>query len=121
MVVEDDAAIRESLTEQLTAEHYEVVACATGEQAVTCYRDGWKSIDCVILDMVLSDSTGVGVYAELISIDSTAKVIAISGSGLTAEVESLQKNGVAVFLTKPLEYGKLLAIVDRMVDLQPKV
>ena len=63
LIVEDEQALREGLTDLLSAAGHEVVAYEYGKEAVTAGTE--QAFDLVLLDLMLPDLDGVEVCRRL--------------------------------------------------------
>jgi FixJ family two-component response regulator len=99
-LVDDDAAIREGLSEQLTAQGRHVVSFATAEEFLDYIRTDTAA--CLILDVGLPNLNGLELQERLRS-SSTPSIIFISGhSDIPISVRAM-KAGAIEFLVKPIE------------------
>src|SRR2546425_9799372 len=79
LIIDDEAAIRESLETLLELEGYEVEAAASGEEGLA--RIGDRPFDLVLLDLALPDRNGIDLLAELRAHDPQLSVIMITAYG----------------------------------------
>ena len=81
LIVDDEAEIRESLSEILKEDGYAVTSTASAAEAMVLLRDA--SYDVLLLDIWLPDRDGLEVLTEIRSLetDSLPEVIIISGHG----------------------------------------
>jgi hypothetical protein len=113
LVVEDEAVVREITTRILRRAGYEVIAVATGAEAVDCLADGGTPIDVLVTDVIMPNMSGIGL-AETV-FDRYPRVGVVFLSGYTAEtlnVERLTDRG-AVFVAKPVTSRQLILAVQR--------
>src|SRR6266478_4033528 len=75
LIIDDEAAIRESLETLLELEGYSVESAATADQGLV--RIGERPFDLVLLDLALPDRNGIEVLAELHVHDPELSVIMI--------------------------------------------
>ncbi len=83
LIIDDEAAIRESLQTLLELEGYNVDTAATGEEGLA--RIGQNTFDLVLLDLALPDRDGMDLLAELRTHDSQFSVIMITAYGTVGE------------------------------------
>jgi FixJ family two-component response regulator len=103
-LVDDDASIREGLSEQLNAQGRHVVPFETAEEFLDYIRTDTAA--CLILDVGLPDLNGLELQERLKS-SSTPSIIFISGqSDIPTSVRAM-KAGAIEFLVKPVEPGAL--------------
>ena len=79
LVVDDDAHMRELLTQELADEGYQVVLAATGEEALQKVRT--ERPDLVILDLVMPVLPGTEALPQIIELDQHIPVIINTGYG----------------------------------------
>src|SRR5580700_3391024 len=79
LIIDDEAAIRESLETLLELEGYAVESAATADQGLT--RIGERPFDLVLLDLALPDRNGLDLLAELHAHDPQLSVIMITAYG----------------------------------------
>ena len=115
LVVDDDAATRELLTEVLGEQGYHVVTSASGEEALAVGKQ--ESFDIIISDMKLGPSlTGLDVLKAYKSIQPESEVILITAFGsMETAIEAL-KGGAFDYLSKPFKIDELLVQVTRALE-----
>ena len=79
LIIDDEAAIRESLETLLEMEGYSVQSAATADEGLT--RIGSRPYDLVLLDLALPDRNGIDLLAELHVHDPQLAVIMITAYG----------------------------------------
>jgi DNA-binding NtrC family response regulator len=109
LIIDDEAAIRESLQTLLEMEGYEVECVQTGEAGIA--RLGERSFDLILLDLALPGRDGMDLLAELHSQDPDLAVIMITAYGTVENAVRAMQSGAANFVQKPWDNEKLLADV----------
>src|SRR5437868_10469672 len=79
LIIDDEAAIRESLETLLELEGYDVQSAATANEGLN--RIGSRPYDLVLLDLALPDANGIELLAELHVQDPQLTVIMITAYG----------------------------------------
>ncbi|CAM3602391.1 response regulator transcription factor [Occultella aeris] len=106
LLVEDEESYREPLTYQLTREGFEVVAVATGTDALVEFdRAG---ADLVLLDLMLPGLSGVEVCRELRQRSAVPVIMLTAKDGEIDKVVGLEI-GADDYVTKPYSFRELLA------------
>jgi two-component system, NtrC family, nitrogen regulation response regulator NtrX len=101
LVIDDEAAIRDSLRMTLEYEGYEVSGAATGQEGLALVeRD---APDLVLLDVKMPGMDGLDVLTRLHTIDDGLPVIMISAHGTPSTAVEAIKKGALDFLEKPFE------------------
>lgn len=113
LIIDDEAAIRESLETLLELEGYEVESAASGEEGMA--RIGDRPFDLVLLDLALPDRNGIDLLAELRAHDPQLSVIMITAYGTVENAVKAMQAGAANFVQKPWDNEKLLADVRAAV------
>jgi two-component system response regulator FixJ len=109
-LIDDDAALRRSLSNQLGTLGIEAWPFATGAEFIAML--GHLRPSCVILDMEMPHLGGLEVLAELVRQDVDWPVIAMSSRGELAVAIDAMKLGAVDFLEKPLQREPLEAALD---------
>jgi DNA-binding NtrC family response regulator len=113
LIIDDEAAIRESLQTLLELEGYQVECAPTGEAGLT--RLGERSFDLVLLDLALPGRDGMDLLAELHVHDPELAIIMITAYGTVENAVKAMQSGAANFVQKPWDNEKLLADVRSAV------
>src|SRR5262245_4321438 len=98
LVIDDEAAISDSLRTRREYEGYDVVGAATGQEGLTiAERD---APDLVLLDVKMPEMDGLEVLDRLRAMTDALPVIVVSGHGtITTAVEATRK-GAFDFIEK---------------------
>lgn len=109
LIVDDDARVREALSELLEAHGLRVAAYASaGDYARAATPTGPA---CLLLDVELPDINGLDLQSQLAGADHPP-IVFITGHGdIPSSVRAI-KHGAVDFLTKPFGEDALLAAVD---------
>lgn len=110
-VVDDDAAVRDSLRWLMDSVGLRVVPFDSGEaflDAVTPDREG-----CVLLDLRMPGLSGLEVHAQLRERGVELPVIVVSGHGDVPMAVRALKSGVVDFIEKPFKDQELLDCVQQ--------
>jgi DNA-binding NtrC family response regulator len=114
LIIDDEAAIRESLETLLEFEGYQVDSAETGEQGLA--RIGEHPFDLVLLDFALPDRNGLEILSDIRERDPDLAVIMITAYGTVANAVRAMQNGANNFIQKPWDNEKLLADVRAAVS-----
>ena len=118
LVVDDEAAMREVLAIRLGEWGFDVEVAADAGEA----RDKAAARDpaVVISDVVLPEASGLELLEMLRAGDPRRPVILVTAYGTVDTAVEAMKRGARDFLTKPLDYTKLRAVLDDARDLLNK-
>jgi DNA-binding NtrC family response regulator len=114
LIIDDEAAIRESLETLLEFEGYTVQSAETGEDGLA--RLSEQTFDLVLLDFALPDRNGLEILADIRSRDSQLAVIMITAYGTLDNAVRAMQQGATNFIQKPWDNEKLLADVRASVS-----
>jgi len=113
-IVDDDAAIRDALSQLLEAAGLQVEAHSDGRAFLDAYED---RPGCLLLDMTMPGMTGLEVQAALRARGQAIPVVFLTGHGdIPLAVRTLQA-GAVDFLEKPIQGSLLLERVRRALRL----
>jgi DNA-binding NtrC family response regulator len=107
LIIDDEAAIRESLETLLTLEGYRVETAADGESGLD--RLGRATYDLVLLDLALPGKSGLEVLPLIREQHTELPVIMITAYGTVDNVVEAIRAGAQNFIQKPWDNEKLLA------------
>ena len=114
VLVEDDDAFREALTERLRLGGLEVSAFASAEAALKTLNDGFEGV--VVTDLRMPGLDGRGLVDRLSGIDPDLPVVMMTGHGDIAEAVDAMKRGAYDFLAKPFAPERLIESLRRALD-----
>jgi len=114
LIIDDEAAIRESLETLLEFEGYSVHSAETGEDGLA--RLSERTFDLVLLDFALPDRNGLEILADIRSRDSQLAVIMITAYGTLDNAVRAMQQGATNFIQKPWDNEKLLADVRASIS-----
>ena len=113
LVIEDEAPLRANLVRLLTAEGYQVITAANGDEGIRRARADRP--DLVICDILMPLVDGYGVLATLRSQPETAATpfIFLTASADKDDLERGIQSGANDYVTKPFKIADLLAAIRR--------
>lgn len=106
IIVDDDAAIREAITDLVQSAGYETIAF--GATADLLGSDVLDSPGCLILDVRMPGASGLDLQRQLMRSGNTKPVIFLTGFGDIPMTVDAMKAGAIDFLTKPVRDQTLL-------------
>jgi FixJ family two-component response regulator len=113
-VVDDEAAVRKSLSRFLGAAGFEVRAYASGKE----FLDAWllERPACVVLDLQMSGLTGIDVQARLGTSGDAPPVIMITANDDPDVRRTCIALGIEAFLLKPVNGEYLLQVITSLIE-----
>src|SRR3954453_19164741 len=113
-VVDDDPAVRDTLSVVLSAGGYEVICFADGAALLAVARS--RTPSCILLDVNIPGKSGLDILKELRGEDYPAPIFMISGQGDISMAVSAIKNGALDFIEKPFRGSEIVARLDEAID-----
>ena len=113
LVIDDEAAIRESLEVLLTLEGYTVQMAVDGEQGLRALEQ--ESFDLLLLDLALPGQSGLELLPQIKELRPDLPVIMITAYGTVDNVVDAIRAGAENFVQKPWDNEKLLADIRSAV------
>jgi len=115
LIVDDTRFFRRMLSSVLRRAGHEVVGEADdGQEALELYED--LHPDVVVMDLVMPRTSGFEATRELASRHPGARVIVCSALTDSRSVQQAMQAGAADFVVKPLDPGRMLAAIERIVS-----
>src|SRR6187397_2605895 len=114
LVIDDEAAIRDSLKMTLEYEGYDFMGAATGQEGLAlAERD---APDLVLLDVKMPGMDGLEVLERLRNMYETLPVVVISGHGTISTAVEATKKGAFDFIEKPFASERVLVCLRNALD-----
>jgi two-component system nitrogen regulation response regulator NtrX len=114
LVIDDEAAIRESLKMTLEYEGYECIGAATGQEGIALAER--ETPDVVLLDVKMPGMDGLEVLGRLRAMNDALPVIVVSGHGTIATAVEATKKGAFDFIEKPFASDRVLVSLRNAQD-----
>ena len=113
-VVDDDPAVRETLTIVLSSGGFHVTCFANGAALLEVARE--RTPAAVLLDVHIPGKSGLDILKELHGEDYPAPIFMISGQGDISMAVTAIKNGALDFIEKPFRGSEIVARLDEAID-----
>src|SRR6187455_1044207 len=114
LVIDDEAAIRDSLRMTLEYEGYDFIGAATGQEGLAMAER--ESPDLVLLDVKMPGMDGLEVLDRLHAMNETLPVIVVSGHGTISTAVEATKKGAFDFIEKPFASDRVLVSLRNALD-----
>jgi two-component system, cell cycle sensor histidine kinase and response regulator CckA len=118
LVVDDEVALRRILVRQLRNEGYTVLEAGYGLEALEVARNSPEPIDLVLSDIVMPGMIGTELAQRLLAEHPGIHVVLMSAH-IVDEVARPDRRWNVPVLRKPLEGGKVLAVVQLLLSTPP--
>jgi two-component system response regulator HydG len=116
LVVDDEAAHRDSLRRIFERAGHEVTVAKDGDEALVLL--GRVPVDIILTDLVMPRVDGRTVLSTALKLRPEADVVLMTAYGNVENAVAAMRDGAKDFLTKPTRRGELLACVDRLLERQ---
>jgi FixJ family two-component response regulator len=113
-VVDDDPAVRETLSIIFSGAGYESICFADGDALLAVART--RSPSCILLDVHIPGRSGLDILEELHAEDYPAPIFMISGKGDIAMAVNAIKNGALDFIEKPFRGSEIITRVEEAIE-----
>jgi two-component system alkaline phosphatase synthesis response regulator PhoP len=113
LLVEDEEALRMTLSDRLESEGYEIECAADGAEGLK--RAVGESFDLVVLDVMLPKKSGFDVCRDVRKNGCVMPIIMLTARGQTVDKVLGLKIGADDYLTKPFEMMELVARVEALL------
>jgi CheY-like chemotaxis protein len=118
LVVDDEVTLRRILVRQLRNEGYTVLEAGYGLEALEVARNSPEPIDLVLSDIVMPGMIGTELAQRLLAEHPDIQVVLMSAHVVDELARPDRRWNVPV-LRKPFEGGKMLAMVQLMLNTPP--
>src|SRR6266700_3768821 len=114
LLVEDEAALREAIAEQLGDRGYQVEQADSGEAALTRLAD--FAFDIIVTDLRLPGIDGSFVLEAAVERYPDIVAIVVTGFGTVKDAVEAIKRGAWDFVSKPFQIDELLHVLDAALE-----
>jgi DNA-binding NtrC family response regulator len=114
LIVDDEANARAALSEILHEEGYATETAADGFKALGKIED--FSPDVVLTDLKMPGLDGLGFMEKAKTASPQTVFVVMTAFGTISSAVAAMKNGAENYLTKPLDYEALRAVIDRAME-----
>jgi CheY-like chemotaxis protein len=114
LIAEDEAALRELISNRMRTEGYEVLEAANGEEAVAIASRHKSDIRLLLTDVIMPKLRGPQLASRLRLKFPGLKVIYMSGYTESALVQDGMLERNTVLLQKPFTVKKILEVIQQM-------
>ncbi len=109
LIIDDEKAIRKTLTEILSFEGYDVKEAPDGEEGLKYFKE--KTYDVVLCDIKMPKMDGIEFLQKASELNPDVPVIMISGHGTIETAVEAVKKGAYDFIQKPPDLNRLLITI----------
>lgn len=109
LLIDDERAIRKTLTEILSFEGYQIDEAPDGEEGLRCFQK--KTYDVVLCDIKMPKLDGLEFLQKATEHNPDVPIIMISGHGTIETAVEAVKKGAYDFIQKPPDLNRLLVSI----------
>ncbi|MBN2641091.1 MAG: response regulator, partial [Victivallales bacterium] len=113
LVIDDEEVIRTVLERVLNEFGYETLLASNGKEGVALFKEHFREIKLVILDMLMPVMNGDECFMQLKTIDPGVKVIVASGFASDTAFARMKREGANGFLRKPFKNEDLSNLISK--------
>lgn len=114
LIIDDEKAIRKTLTEILSFEGYKIEEATDGEEGLKKFKE--KTFDLVLCDIKMPKMDGIEFLQKAGEINPDVPVIMISGHGNIETAVDAVKKGAYDYISKPPDLNRLLITIRNAMD-----
>ncbi len=114
LIIDDEKAIRKTLTEILSFEGYKLDEAADGEEGLKRFKD--KAYDLVLCDIKMPKIDGIEFLQKAGEVNPDIPIIMISGHGNIETAVEAVKKGAYDFISKPPDLNRLLITIRNAME-----
>jgi len=114
LIIDDEKAIRKTLTEILGFEGYKIDEAADGEEGLKKFRE--KNYDLVLCDIKMPKLDGIEFLEKAKEINYETPIIIISGHGNIETAVEAVKKGAYDYISKPPDLNRMLITLRNAMD-----
>jgi len=116
LIIDDERAIRKTLTEILSYEGYKIDEASDGEEGLKKFSE--KIYDVVLCDIKMPKMDGIEFLEKSKDVNPDVPVIMISGHGNVDTAVEAVKKGAFDYISKPPDLNRLLITLRNALDKQ---
>jgi two-component system, NtrC family, nitrogen regulation response regulator NtrX len=114
LIIDDEKAIRKTLSEILSFEGYKIEEASDGEEGLKVFRE--KTYDVVLCDIKMPKLDGIEFLQKAGEINPDIPIIMISGHGNIETAVEAVKKGAYDYISKPPDLNRLLITIRNAMD-----
>ena len=114
LIIDDEKAIRKTLSEILSFEGYKIEEAGDGEEGLKKFKE--KTFDVVLCDIKMPKLDGIEFLQKAGESNSDIPIIMISGHGNIETAVEAVKKGAYDFISKPPDLNRLLITIRNAME-----
>jgi two-component system nitrogen regulation response regulator NtrX len=114
LIIDDEKAIRKTLSEILSFEGYKIEEASDGEEGLKKFKE--KTYDVVLCDIKMPKLDGIDFLQKAAEANADVPIIMISGHGNIETAVEAVKKGAFDYISKPPDLNRLLITIRNAMD-----
>jgi two-component system, NtrC family, nitrogen regulation response regulator NtrX len=114
LIIDDEKAIRKTLTEILSYEGYKIDEASDGEEGLKKFKE--KNFDLVLCDIKMPKLDGIEFLEKAREVNDEVPIIIISGHGNIETAVEAVKKGAYDYISKPPDLNRMLITLRNAMD-----
>jgi two-component system nitrogen regulation response regulator NtrX len=114
LIIDDEKAIRKTLSEILSYEGYKMDEAGDGEEGLKKFKD--KDYDVILCDIKMPKMDGIEFLEKAKEANPDTPIIMISGHGTIETAVEAVKKGAYDYISKPPDLNRLLITIRNAMD-----
>ena len=114
LVVDDDSALREMVSDLLDGHGYFVAQAESGEQALE--KTAEQDFDCILTDLQMPGMDGLGLLGALRELHPGVPAVMMTSFGSIETAVEAMRLGAHDFITKPFGSDRLVLTIERALE-----
>ncbi len=114
LLIDDERAIRKTLSDILSFEGYKIKEAADGEEGLKMFSE--KSYDVVLCDIKMPRMDGLEFLDKATSINPDVPIVMVSGHGNIETAVDAVKRGAFDYISKPPDLNRMLITIRNAMD-----
>jgi CheY-like chemotaxis protein len=112
LLIDDDHIVAKTAEKLINRCGYNVITAATGKEGIDLFKKSRQYIKCILLDLTMPEMTGWDVLKKIRTLESTIKIIVMSGMDKEEINNTLKNYSNTQFLQKPFTMQKLKKAIE---------
>ncbi len=116
LIVDDEDVIRVMARDMLEEQGFKVSSSCDGQEGLEFYREHYKDIDVVLLDMNMPRLNGYDCFAAMRKLNAGARVIAFTGFTAEEHILKMRAGGLHDYIGKPFRSDLLISKINEVLS-----
>jgi CheY-like chemotaxis protein len=117
LLVDDEEALRNLITERLKIHGFRVTPAQNGEEAFSIYKHNPDDFELILTDIKMPVLDGIGLYKKIHALNNQARVLAITGIVDQNKIKESEGVHFDDILRKPVSIDELMASIQRALSI----